>query len=78
MQNRLVNDFALMFIPLNNSLLKLKGVFSFWLLPNLTKSQAHFKFLYLENFRGGQFKLYRAWDLVKFRGARKEKKHPVA
>ena len=42
----------------------------------LTKSQAHYKFLYLENFRGGQFKLYRAWDLVKFRGGQK-KKHPV-
>ena len=24
--------------------------------PNLTKSQAHYKFLYLEDFRGGQFK----------------------
>ena len=29
--------------------------------------------LYLENFRGGQFKLYRAWDLVKFRGGQKKK-----
>ena len=52
----------------------LQGVF--FLAPSfLTKSQAHYKFLYLENFRGGQFKLYRAWDLVKFRGG--QKKHPV-
>ena len=29
--------------------------------PNLT----HLKFLNLENFSGGQFKLYKAWDLVK-------------
>ena len=41
--------------------------------PNLTMSQAHHKFLYLENFRGGQFKLYRAWDLVKLGGARQKK-----
>ena len=42
--------------------------------PKLTKSQAHYKFLYLEYFRGGQFKLYRVWDLVKFReGANKKK-----
>ena len=41
----------------------------------LAPPQAHYKFLYLENFRGGQF-LYRAWDLVKFRGGQK-KKHPV-
>ena len=44
--------------------------------PNLTMSQAHFKFLYLENLRGGQFKLYRAWDLVKLGGGQK-KRHPV-
>ena len=54
----------------------LQGVFFFWPPPNFTKSQAPYKFLYLENFRGGQFKLYRAWDLVKFRGGQK-KKHPV-
>ena len=42
--------------------------------PNLTKSQAHYKFLYLDNFRGGRFKLYRAWDLVKLGGP--EKKPP--
>ena len=34
--------------------------------PNLTKSLALYKFLYLENFGGGHFKLYRAW------GARKK------
>ena len=46
--------------------------------PNLTMSQDHYKFLYLENFRGGQFKLYRAWDMVKSGGGKKKKKHPVA
>ena len=50
-------------------------MFFFWPPTGLTKSQAHYKFLYLENFRGGQFKLYRAWDLVKFRGG--QKKNPV-
>ena len=46
--------------------------------PNLTMSQAHHKFLYLENFRGGQFKLYRAWDLVKLGGGGQKKSHPVS
>ena len=41
--------------------------------PNLTMSQAHHKFLYLENVRGGQFKLYRAWDLVKLGGGAEKK-----
>ena len=41
--------------------------------PNLTMFQAHNKFLYSENFLGGQFKLYRAWDLVKLGGARQKK-----
>ena len=36
-------------------------------------SQAHLKFLNLDNFRGGQFKLYRAWDLVKLGGGQKKK-----
>ena len=49
-----------------------QGVF-FLAPPNLTKSQAHYKFFYLDNFRGGQFKLCRAWDLVKFRGDQKKK-----
>ena len=48
-------------------------VFFFLAPPYLTKSQAHYKFLYLENFRGGQFQLYRAWNLVKFRGGQKKK-----
>ena len=51
----------------------IQGVFFFWPPTNLAMSQAHYKFLYLENFRGGgQFKLYRAWDLVKLGGARKK------
>ena len=41
--------------------------------PNLTKSQAHYKFLDLGNLGGGQFNLYRAWDLVKLGGGQKKK-----
>ena len=56
----------------NLKLFYIQGVFFFCSPPILTKSQAHYKFLYLENFGGGQFKLYRAWDLVKFRGEQKK------
>ena len=53
-------------------------MFFFWPPPDLTKSKSYYKFLYLENLRGGQFKLYRAWDLVKFGGGGgQKKKHPV-
>ena len=41
--------------------------------PNLTKSQAHYKFLDLGNLGGGQFNLYRAWDLVKLGGGQKKR-----
>ena len=51
----------------------LQGVFFFWPPLSLAMSQAHYKFLYLGNFRGGQFKLYRAWDLVKLGGGQKKK-----
>ena len=56
-----------------------KACLFFWLPLNLAVSQAHYKILYLGNFflgGGCQFKLYRAWDLVKLGGARK-KRHPV-
>ena len=58
-------------IPLVYS--NLQGVFLFWPPPNWTKSQAHYEFLYLGNFREGQFNLQRAWDLVKLGGARIKK-----
>ena len=58
-------------IPLVYS--NLQGVFLFWPPPNLTKSQAHYKFLYLGNFWGGQFNLHRAWDLVKLGGTQNKK-----
>ena len=35
--------------------------------------QAHYKFLYLRNFGGGQFNLHRAWDLVKLEGGQNKK-----
>ena len=57
----------------SNKMPLLQGVFFSGPPPYFTKSQAHYKFLYLDNFRGGQFKLYRAWDLVKFRGGQKKK-----
>ena len=45
--------------------------------PNFTKSQALYKFLYLENLGGGgQFSLYRAWGLVKLGGGA-EKRAPL-
>ena len=56
--------------------LNLQGVFFFWPPLNLAMSQSHYKLLYLGNFRGGQFKLYRAWDLVKLGGGVAEKKTP--
>ena len=40
----------------------------------MTKSLALYKFVYLEKFGGGgQYKLYRAWDLVKLGGVQKKK-----
>ena len=51
----------------------IQGGFFFWLPPNFTKSQAHYKFLDLEKLGGGgQLNLYRAWDLVKLGGAQKK------
>ena len=41
--------------------------------PIFTKSQAHYKFLYLGTFWGGQFNLHRAWDLVKLGGGQNKK-----
>ena len=43
--------------------------------PNLTKSQAPYKFLWLEHFRRGQF-LYIAWDCVKIWGGGGKKEPP--
>ena len=53
--------------------MELQGVFFSGPPPNLTMSQAHHKFLYLENSGGGQFKLYRAGDLVKLGEGQKKK-----
>ena len=56
---------------------KIYRVSFFWPPLNLAMSQAHYKFLYIGNFRGGQFKLHRAWDLVKLGGGARKKRHPV-
>ena len=41
--------------------------------PNLTKSQAHYKFLDLGKLGGGQFNLYWVWDLVRLGGGQKKR-----
>ena len=64
-------------MKIKRSVMSYRVIFFFWTPPNLTKSLALYKFVYLDKFFwGGQFKLYRAWDLVKLGGVQKEKKLP--